>query len=189
MEKNIAAFLDDKAYTVHVQFVDGDQSYTYVTNFSGINVGDAVIVPIIGARRRSSVDLANNPQDSRVFSAKIGTVTRIDAEVNLPTDDTREYSWIIQRVDFAAYEQVMIRNNAIVEAVTDAYKKNLRRSFADRILGEMADGPKTQLLTLLGKAPAEPPKSGKLDYATWLEVSGRSNSGESMDLYEQYYKG
>jgi hypothetical protein len=152
MEKNIAAFLDDQAYTVQVCFVAGEQDYTYVTNLKGIAVGDAVVVPVILARRKYAPGVSPDGRGGLQVDAKIGTVMGVDKEVNLPTDADREYSWIIQKVDLTSYEATMTRNNQIVEAVTEAYKKNLRRSFSERILGEMADGPKQQLLGLLGKS-------------------------------------
>ena len=191
MEKNIAAFLDDSAYSVHVQFGGTGHEYTYVTNIVGLEVGDAVVVPVIGQTRtaRLKFDSMNDAKEGvDKYDAKVATVSRVDPEVNLPTDSDLEYKWVIAKIDFNPWLATMERNNQIVDAVTDAYKRNLRRSFSERILGEMQDGPKQQLLSLLGKKEPKM-KSEPLNYSQWLTANDYPDSSKSLMAYNTYILG
>ena len=190
MEKNIAAFLDDSAYSVHVQFGGTGHEYTYVTNIKGLEVGDAVVVPVIGQTRttRLKFDPINDTKEGvDKYDAKVATVLRVDPEVNLPTDSDLEYKWVVAKIDFDPWLRTMERNNQIVDAVTDAYKRNLRRSFSERILGEMQDGPKNQLLALLGKK--EPRMREPLNYSQWLTANDYPDSSKSLMAYNTYILG
>lgn len=191
MEKNIAAFLDDSAYSVHVQIGGMGQEYTYVTNIVGLEVGDAVVVPVIGQTRaaRLKFDSMNDTKEAvDKYDAKVATVSRVDPEVNVPTDSDMEYKWVIAKIDFNPWLATMERNNQIVDAVTDAYKRNLRRSFSERILGEMQDGPKNQLLALLGKKEPKM-KSEPLNYSQWLTANDYPDSSKSLMAYNTYILG
>lgn len=191
MEKNIAAFLDDSAYSVHVQFGGTGHEYTYVTNIVGLEVGDAVVVPVIGQTRaaRLKFDSINGTKEvADKYDAKVATVLRVDPEVNLPTDSDMEYKWVIAKIDFDPWLRTMERNNQIVDAVTDTYKRNLRRSFSERILGEMQDGPKNQLLALLGKKEPKM-KSEPLNYSQWLTSNDYPDSSKSLMAYNTYILG
>ena len=191
MEKNIAAFLDDSAYSVHVQIGGMGQEYTYVTNIVGLEVGDAVVVPVIGQTRaaRLKFDSMNDTKEAvDKYDAKVATVSRVDPEVNVPTDSDLEYKWVIAKIDFNPWLATMERNNQIVDAVTDAYKRNLRRSFSERILGEMQDGPKQQLLALLGKKEPKM-KREPLNYSQWLTANDYPDSSKSLMAYNTYILG
>ena len=190
MEKNIAAFLDDSAYSVRVRIDGTGHEYTYVTNIVGLEVGDAVVVPVIGQTRTArlkfdSINTTNLGVDK--YDAKVATVSQVDPEVNVPTDSDLEYKWVIAKIDFNPWLATMERNNQIVDAVTDAYKHNLRRSFSERILGEMQDGPKNQLLALLGKK-RETRAWNPTDYETWLRYTNSPDSPKSMMAYQDYVK-
>lgn len=191
MEKNIAAFLDDSAYSVHVKIGGTGHEYTYVTNIKGLEVGDAVVVPVIGQTRaaRLKFDSINDTKEGvDKYDSKVATVSRVDPEVNVPTDSDLEYRWVIAKVDFNPWLATMERNNQIVDAVTDAYKRNLRRSFSERILGEMQDGPKNQLLALLGKKEPKM-KSEPLNYSQWLTANDYPDSSKSLMAYNTYILG
>lgn len=191
MEKNIAAFLDDSAYSVHVKIGGTGHEYTYVTNIVGLEVGDAVVVPVIGQTRaaRLKFDSINDTKEGvDKYDSKVATVSRVDPEVNVPTDSDLEYRWVIAKVDFNPWLATMERNNQIVDAVTDAYKRNLRRSFSERILGEMQDGPKNQLLALLGKKEPKM-KSEPLNYSQWLTANDYPDSSKSLMAYNTYILG
>lgn len=164
MEKNIAALMRQDARTVHVSYnVDideenqpkyvqkatsspamdlkayGDQfqrppsksvpfrqkTYTYVTDLP-LKDGDLVIVDAAGAM-------------------KLATVAHIDDVVDIEPNSNIAYKWVVAKVDLTHYEQCMAKNKLITDAVADAYKSNLRRSFAQQILGGM---PEEQRLAL-----------------------------------------
>ena len=187
MDKNIAAFLDDTAYTVIVQFGGTGHEYTYVTNLVGLQVGDAIVVPVTNAVRKERLkfDSINDGLEGvDRYDAKVATVVRVDESVNIEPDSTYECKWVISKVDFGPWLKTMERNNKIVDAVEDAYKRNLRRSFAERILGEMQDGPKQQLLALLGKEQPKP-----WAYEEWLADRGYPDSSKSLQAYQDYVKG
>lgn len=185
MGKNIAAFLDDTAYSLSVRFGNTGYVYTYVTNIPGIEVGDAIVVPVTNAIRkeRAKFDSINEDNEGRdKFDAKVTTVVEVHSEVNIPTDSDLEYRWVICKLDFGYYTQLMERNNKITAAVDDAC--NLRRSFADRILGDMLDGPKQELLGLLGNQKREP-----LTYSQWLTNNDYPDSSKSLQAYQDYVSG
>lgn len=43
-----------------------------------------------------------------------------------------------------------MENKEIADAVRDAYKQNLRKSFSERILGELSEDSRNSLLRLIG---------------------------------------
>ena len=171
MDKNIAAFLDTKAYTISVVFqrdsdggLQGQKEYTYVTNIPGINAGDWVIVPTsVGSQ---SIMLPTDLADIDDVLGSVATsmkahvhrgqlqvvrVTHVDSTVDLAPNDTKACSWVVGKIDLLAYAQLMDRNTQITAATTAAYRKSMQRSFADRILGDMDQADKDGLMKLLGK--------------------------------------
>lgn len=153
MDKNIAALLREDARTVHVVF-DGDasvdlgepgprvstpeglkfapgrfKSYTYVTHLS-VEIGDQVLV-----HARNEV--------------KVVRVTHVDDVVKIEPNSPTEYKWVIAKVDMAAHEANLARNFAITAAVSDAYRNNLRRSFAAQILSGVPEDQRLAIENLL----------------------------------------
>lgn len=172
MDKNIAAFLDDKAYTIQVCFpVSGDayaagKPYTYVTNIPGLVPGNLVIVTTATSQKKYVLpvqmmdidevlkeDAVSDGLKSHVITGDIQVVqvVSVDSGVDLAPNDSKAYGWVISKVDLAAYGQLMARNSKLTDAVTKAYRKSLKRSFADRILADMDSDDKDNLLKLLGK--------------------------------------
>lgn len=172
MDKNIAAFLDDKAYTISVVFqreADAPErefrkEYSYVTNIPGICVGDWVVVPTaVGSQSIAlPTDLAtvDDVLNTGIGSLKahvhrgqlqVVRVTNVDTTVEIAPNDSKLYSWVIGKVDLLAYAKLMDRNTQITAATTKAYRKSMQRSFAERILGDMDSADKDGLMKLLGK--------------------------------------
>lgn len=173
MDKNIAAFLDDKAYTIQVCFhvpnsdlhVAG-KPYTYVTNIPNLVPGDLVIVATATSQRKYVLpmrmmsidealkeDSATDGLKSHVITGDIHVVqvVAVDSGVDLAPNASKTYGWVISKVDLAAYAELMVRNSKLTDAVTKAYRKSLKRSFADRILADLDPADKDGLLKLLGK--------------------------------------
>jgi hypothetical protein len=173
MDKNIAAFLDTKAYTLAVTFQPSNDApyhkgaqkeYTYVTNIPGIKVGDWVVVPTsVGTQ---SIMLPTDLVDIDDVLGSVATinhihvhrgklevvrVSHVDATVDLAPNDTKAYGWVVSKIDLLAYSQLMDRNSQITAATTAAYRKSMQRSFAERILGDMDQADKDGLMKLLGK--------------------------------------
>lgn len=168
MDRNIAAFLDQSAYTIQAQFQAdegsiGKKSYTYVTNIPGIKEGDWIIVPTsVGSNRIAlpttleSIDDVLNSVPAETLKTHIHTgrievvkVVGVDKTVDLEPNSSTQAKWVIGKVDLAAYAKLMARNDQIVAATTKAYRKSMQRSFADRILGDMDQSDKDGLLKLL----------------------------------------
>jgi hypothetical protein len=174
-EKNIAALLDSKAYTIHVQYQHDAataSNYTYICNLPELSTGDFVVVPTrirnvaIKSEKYSDDygDAAGNARisaqlqvDSVNFKSmlagqrlSIARVQLIDTHVDIAPDDAIEYSWVIAKVDLAAYSALLNRNKQITDAVQGAYQRNIRKSFAERVLGELAPEDKDNLIKLLG---------------------------------------
>ncbi len=173
MDKNIAAFLDDKAYTISVVFqrdVDPGypakeaKEYSYVTNIPGIKVGDWVVVPTsVGSQNivlptdLATVDDILGSVATSIKShvhrgqLQVVRVTGVDTTVEIAPNDSKLYAWVVSKVDLLAYSQLMDRNTQITAATTKAYRKSMQRSFAERILGDMDQADKDGLMKLLGK--------------------------------------
>lgn len=173
MDKNIAAFLDDKAYTLAVRFQREDpgsegvirKEYHYVTNIPGIQVGDWIVVPTsVGSQRiilpteLASIDdvLASSPAESMKSHVHTGQlavvrVSEVHTTCEIAPNDNKQYKWVVGRVDLTGYAKLMARNDQITAATTKAYRKSMQRSFADRILGDMDQADKDGLMKLLGK--------------------------------------
>jgi hypothetical protein len=158
MDKNIAAFLDESAYTVLVQFQGTKtKEYTYVTNMAGLKAGDLVVVPIrvsdIHSRLLISGDaLLSDHQPELDFQTKVGRVTKVDDEVEIEPNSDIEYSWVIDKVDLDNYIATLERNKKLMSVTANAYKKRMRKSFATQILGEMGDDEKAQVAQLLNRS-------------------------------------
>lgn len=156
MDKNIAALLREDAKTVHVTFdvdisagypeMDDDddepvspkgykaaparaKTYSYVTHFD-VKQGDVLVVPAAG-------------------QIKLVTVQRVDDEVKIEPNSTTRYQWVIAKVDMAAHTANMDRNVEIETAVAEAYRNNLRKSFAQQILAGVGDAQRDRLTALI----------------------------------------
>lgn len=155
MDKNIAAFLDESAYTVHVQFQGTKaKEYTYVTNVAGFKAGDLVVVPVrvrdIHSRLVIAGDvLLSDHQDEFDISLKVGRITKVDDAVEIEPNSDIEYAWVIDKVDLDSYIATLERNKKLMSVAANAYKKRMRKSFATQILGEMGDDERAQVAQLL----------------------------------------
>ena len=175
MDKNIAALLDTNAVTIQVTYQfsqSGD--YTYICNIPGVQVGDYVVVPTTQKAEYNQVPTArkpnyrgtkaptvdsfmetiNDPEDAMLTMTdrlSIAVVSSVDKSVEIEPDDSIAYKWVIAKLDLQGYADTLARNKKILTACASAYKKNIRKSFAERILGEMEGEEKDSLLKLLGK--------------------------------------
>lgn len=163
MDKNIAALLDASAFTIKVMFKENasvkPKEYIYICNIPDVKVGDWVIVDApdydgyVGSNTTmNSIDDVINGKIS-VFSGvpKTVIVTQVDSEVAIEADSASRYKWVVARLDTTLYAATLQRNAEITKLVSDAYKVAMRKSFAERILGDLADESKTRLLGLLNK--------------------------------------
>jgi hypothetical protein len=80
---------------------------------------------------------------------KLVLVTGVDKDVAIEPNAPTTYGWVISKLDMTAYQETLRRNNQVTGLVADAYKASMRKSFAERILGDMAEGDKSKLLSLL----------------------------------------
>lgn len=64
------------------------------------------------------------------------------------------YKWVAGRVDPDYYLKLMARNQQIVDAYADAYTKNMRRSFATQVLGELDPNAANNIKALLAAPTA-----------------------------------
>lgn len=163
MDKNIAALLDTKAYTVGIRFTNksGNKSatYTYVCNIAGVKVGDWIVVDapdfdqVRNVLEEITMDeeaLASNGSWCLKGIPVCVQVTRVDADVAIEADAAKAFGWVIAVVDFTAYQATLARNSQISGLVAEAYKKAMRKSFAERILGDLGTDKQSELMQLLG---------------------------------------
>ena len=146
MDKNLVAFLDPSAYTIEVKFARSGKNYIYVANASHGTIvpGTLVVVPVGTVDTTSQLfDLSDMVDDERlpaVFTApefKVVEVTDVHDTVSISPDSDTEYNWIIGALDLSPWCALMQRNEQLQSMAEDAYKRNLRKSFAERVLGEL----------------------------------------------------
>lgn len=162
MDKNLVAFLDEQAYTIDVQFSPNGKLYKYVTNIPAIELGTFVIIPV-GEIELASIAAAVNTRRSRAIAhnevleafgvevdptlvpsptdssnnVKIAQVVGVHDEVKIEPNESIQYKWVIAKVDFTYFVGLCKRNSELQRLTEDAYKRNLRKSFAERIMGEL----------------------------------------------------
>lgn len=156
MDKNIAALLREDTKTVHVSFDLGLAEFE--------DLGDTpVVAKVAGARPTSThrgvrlytyithLDVAAG--DTVVVYAsgevKLATVIKVDDQPEIEPNSTIAYKWVIDKVDMAAFNENQQRNAEIELTVGEAYRQNLRRSFAQTVLGAVEDGKREDLTKLL----------------------------------------
>lgn len=156
MERNIAALMRQDCRTVKVRFdltaaefdtldeenavpeppkrlrapLAAGKSYTYVTDLT-LAPGDVVVVAAAG-------------------ELKLAWVASVDGEVDIEPNSAVQIKWVKALVDFGHYEQCQAKNAEIERMVSDAYKVNLRRSFANQILSAVDEASRERITKLLG---------------------------------------
>jgi len=130
MERNLPALLRSDAKTVQVKFPGTGKLYTYVTHLP-MKCGDYVVIDA----------------ESQI---KIAKVVAVDDEAKIEPGSDIEYKWVIAVVDMAAYEANQKRNSDIQAEAATIIRGNLRRSFAQQVLGAASDGQREKLLVLTG---------------------------------------
>lgn len=168
MDKNIAAFLDNNAYTVTVVFKAGNsgsvpKKYVYVCNIPCVKVGDWIVVDAPdfenqvaqlrnGLMPTQNIDDYMNTQPMQMAGIpKLVLVVGVDKDVNIQPNSDIAYGWVVSTLDLTSYRETLQRNSQITTLVADAYKASMRRSFADHILGCLEADGKDKLLALLNK--------------------------------------
>lgn len=162
MDKNLVAFLDEQAYTIDVQFTPTGKLYKYVTNIPDIKLGTFVIIPvgeiellrILNSRntRRTRASAHKEVLDafgvevdptlvlSPTFpcnNVKIVQVVGVHDRVKIEPNESIQYKWVIAKVDFTYFVDLCKRNSELQRLTEDAYKRNPRKSVAERIMGEL----------------------------------------------------
>lgn len=147
MDKNIAALLREDSKTIRVVFkmssyeekkaqansimtaFNPNQLYTYVTHLD-VTPGDTVLVLAHG-------------------TLKLAEVAEVDETVNIQPNSDTEIKWVLQKIDLSDAEANEQKNKLIEQTVSDAYRTNLRRSFAQQILSGVDESKRLQLENLL----------------------------------------
>lgn len=145
MERNIAALMREDTFTVRVALYQPSgvepatltgKLYTYIGWFP-VAVGEDVVV------------FARN-------APCVAKVAEVDDCVKLEPNDSTRYNWIVCKVETAGFNAQLERNELIERTVAEAYQRNLRRNFAQAVLGQMTDEDRQRVQAVLG-APADKP--------------------------------
>jgi hypothetical protein len=156
MDKNIAALMREDTKTVHVVFNNYDEKIPKDLPLSPNKAHLQMRAPGDGDRQLTYVtDLDVAPQDLVVAVCngrfRVGTVYAVDDDCKITPDSEIEYLWLIAKVDMGPYNENMAKNAKLSEVLQEAYRKNLRRSFASQILGGIEDSEsRDTLLALIG---------------------------------------
>lgn len=140
-ELNIAALMDDTAYTVSVIFCSNNdyssskKRYTYICNIPSVDVDSLVIVPV-----------GNGPYPVMLTAQVVG----LDKIVAITTGAATKYKWVAAKVDTTEYNKLADRNRQLEERVALLYQRNLRKSFYRRLLADATEEAKASIQALLG---------------------------------------
>lgn len=156
-DTNLAAFLDETAFTIKVRFQNQSNTngilreYRYVANDATLKVGDAVVVPVQRNQDNSNTFIQTNWG----VGVKLGiaTVVIIDKELDIPANNNDlAIRWIVAKLDLAPAAELLMRNAMMTSLVSKAYRKNIRSSFAANILERLDNDDASSLKKLLGKS-------------------------------------
>lgn len=156
MDKNLAAFLDDNAYTVKAKFPTGQgRPHTYVTNIPNLMVGQLVLVPAV--MTAAVADFASMPDDDGDlpvvgidYRIGVATIVEVHTGVEIQPNSDAKHGWVAGLVNLETYYDLLKRNKEIVKVARAAYQVNLRRSFAQQILAGMDPVSQARLSNLIG---------------------------------------
>lgn len=144
MDKNLAAFLREDAYTIKVKFQKDsqdqyhDNEYTYVTNIHGIQFGDFVVVPY-------------KSKNSNATRLSVAIVCEVHNDVDIEPNADIQYSWVTSRIDMQASLKLAEENETIAKTLAKAYRSNARRSFAQSVLESADEATKLLINNMLHK--------------------------------------
>lgn len=156
MDKNIAALLNEEAFTIKVRFVDpsftqedqqrkpaslnlgmtsadamlqgrlSQREYTYVATDRFIVVGDFVVVP--------TRDLFH-----------VAYVSSVDEDLDIEPNETVEYKWVVSKLDLEDYKSRMEKVRDIKKTLSVAYKQNTRKQFASLLISSLDEETRVRL--------------------------------------------
>lgn len=152
VDKNIVALLREDAFTVQVHFGLGEyeigdsrlvdfmrvthgkgasntKAYTYLCTFP-VKAGDIVVVPSNG-------------------EIQLAKVIAVDVEVNIPSDDSIRYKWVIDVINMYRYTQLMQENVRLENAVREAYQRSIKVGLKERLLASMNETDRAAISSLL----------------------------------------
>ena len=150
-DKNLAAYLDDSAFTVKLNFqsTNSIKEYCYVSNDASLKVGDIVVVPV--NRNNNNTNAFITATWGVGTELVIATVVAIDKELDIPADADFEIRWIAAKISLLPAADLLMRNAMMTSLVAKAYRKNIRSSFAANILDRLDGDDASSLKKLLGK--------------------------------------
>lgn len=150
MDKNIVALLDEKAITASVVFPNSRQpsmqgkQYKYVYAFQEtepLHAGSWVIVPSLFKLNNSPIDIENINEEADILDAQytmsIARVAEVHNNVMIEPNEDLIYKWIVTRLNLDMYHDLMKRNAQLQQTIAESYKKNVRSSFKQQILGAL----------------------------------------------------
>lgn len=159
MDRNIAALMRQDCRTVNVRFD------LLATEFGGLP-NDGEVGRAYDKRARAAfveggiksykyvTDLTLAPGNVVVVEAagetKLAWVVSVDDEVDIEPNSAVQIKWVKALVDLGHYEQSQAKNAEIERMVSDAYKANLRRSFANQIMSAVDEASRERITKLLG---------------------------------------
>jgi len=154
MDKNIAAMLDQSAYTINVRYQHDESDgkpLTYVTNIQGIQAGDIVLVPT--ANRQPKAWLEGAMAGLHPLRATVAVVVSVDEDVMIEPNSDIKYHWVASKLDLTTYRQLMDRNAQVEQVIGASYKANVRRAFANEMLNCLPAEARMSIESSMGKAP------------------------------------
>ena len=82
---------------------------------------------------------------------KVVQIHEVDDEVKIEPNADTAFKWVVCKIDMDGYRANEARNAQIERTVSEAYRDNLKKSFAQSILGGLSAAKAKEVKLLLGK--------------------------------------
>lgn len=133
----LASILLESCKTIGVVFSGNSKTYTYKTT-TQFEVGDFAIVP------SPAISLGE------IAKPRVVEVVRVDVVPDLNPSATYDYKWVIQKVNFAAYNQLVSLENTVSEELRLLEQQSLRKKTKEVLIESLGITP-TKLNKLINK--------------------------------------
>lgn len=134
IDKNIAAFLREGAKTVNIAYENDEsaKTYTYITDLE-LEKGDVVMV-------------------KAGEMLKVAFIHSIDDDLKIEPNAEIKYKWVMGKIDMTYFLENEKKNEQVEEVIKNAYRSNLKRSFANQVLAGLDDEARARVLAITSNA-------------------------------------
>lgn len=82
----------------------------------------------------------------------IGFVHSVDDDLKIEPNSSTKYKWIMGKIDMSYFLENEKKNEEVEEVIKNAYRSNLKRSFANQVLAGLDDEARARVLSITSNA-------------------------------------